>query len=280
MKFVKNLIWLWLVVLLAGCDAPTQEASSDIGSEEGEIPRPSAVQKIKKVFSADMVLITNGMRMSDVVEMIGEPKGVVTDGSVKLMVYDGANLEVVDGCVVNLNPDFQANVRMARERMEQTDKFANKQRAKGLVLFNGKWMKPEEKKSFVSRQLARMRKKKQEQEALPQNNQEFVFQDNAGRVIDHSPLLQKGKGMILIFYGNWSVACENLIPQLSKLVHNDKDIVFKKVDIRQWGSSIAKKYYVTSVPNIRVFDKNGQLMGLPVRSLSEAQRYVEMVRKQ
>ncbi|MBL7017248.1 MAG: thioredoxin family protein [Kiritimatiellales bacterium] len=220
--------------------------------------------------------ITNGMTAAEVIAIMGLPKGVGSAGSARMLVYDGGFIQLTDdGRVENIDPDFEANVYAARKQMVQMDKVEEKKKSKGLVLFEGQWVTAAEKQRVLNQRRMQAANRLRAEETLRQKNQPLVLRNKNGDPIDHGPLLTQDKVTILIFYGNWSITCKNMIPTLVKFAHDEKDVVFKKVDIRQWNSPVAKQYGVVSVPDVRVFDQTGQLVGPPTRLLSTVYKYVE-----
>jgi thioredoxin 1 len=92
-------------------------------------------------------------------------------------------------------------------------------------------------------------------------------------------LVTVGKITVIDFYATWSDPCRQLAPVLDQYIQSQPDVVLRKVDIRDWGSLTAEKYKISSVPNLRVFDREGKMVGQPVSSLEEVQKYVEEARR-
>ena len=64
------------------------------------------------------------------------------------------------------------------------------------------------------------------------------------------------------FYAEWCEVCKEMAPQVSALKDEyEKDInfVFLNVDNQKWGNYI-QKYSVNGIPQVNLFDKNGDLI--------------------
>ena len=91
--------------------------------------------------------------------------------------------------------------------------------------------------------------------------QTIVLRDRTGAQIDHSELVNLGNVTIVDFYAVWCQPCRRLAPHVEALADNDPDVVLKQINIRDWDTPITKKYNISSIPDVRVFDRNGRLMG-------------------
>ena len=69
------------------------------------------------------------------------------------------------------------------------------------------------------------------------------------------------KPTFLEFYAEWCEVCKEMAPQVSAFKDEyEKDInfVFLNVDNQKWGSYI-RKFNVNGIPQVNLFDKNGNL---------------------
>jgi thiol-disulfide isomerase/thioredoxin len=82
-----------------------------------------------------------------------------------------------------------------------------------------------------------------------------------GDYVDVAHSLVPGKINVVDFYADWCGPCRMVTPYLEKLVHDDRDIVLRKVDIVNWVSPVAKQYEITSIPHVDVYDRKGKLVG-------------------
>jgi thiol-disulfide isomerase/thioredoxin len=85
--------------------------------------------------------------------------------------------------------------------------------------------------------------------------------------VELSSLLVTGKITVIDFYADWCAPCRRLAPQLEALVAQDADVYLRKVDIVDWKKPVVKQYGIGSVPNVRVYDRSGRLVGRPSSSM-------------
>jgi thioredoxin 1 len=101
----------------------------------------------------------------------------------------------------------------------------------------------------------------------------------AGPSSEYSGLVSPGTITVVDFYATWCGPCKQMAPILDRLVSQQSGVVLRKVDIGDWGSSVAKKYNITSVPNVRVFDKHGKMIGAPTSDPNQVARYIEQAKQ-
>lgn len=68
----------------------------------------------------------------------------------------------------------------------------------------------------------------------------------------------KGGITIFDFYADWCGPCRQIDPMLKKFVKKNKGFYLRKINIVKWGSPIAKKYKINSIPSLWIMGKNGQ----------------------
>ena len=265
-------VLLAFVLLISGCGEPPPEPETAAPAQEMPAPAPAAP-------SVPELQVTNGMPESAVVEALGKPSGVMESGGRKMLLYAGGHLEISEGCVANLDPAFNRTVQAARESAAQKAEFEEKQRAKGLVSYDGKWMKPRAKEKLVAQRRKLEEAEQQRQKALDAMYRSVALRDQNGNPIDHSRLLTRGHITIVDFYADWCAPCRKLAPHLAEFVRSEPAVSLKKVNIGNWGSPTARNYNVRSVPNLRVFDRKGRLMGPPTSSLQKVRQYVEAAKQ-
>ncbi len=101
---------------------------------------------------------------------------------------------------------------------------------------------------------------------------------NGGKRIDMKQVLVPGKITVVDFYADWCGPCKRIGPQLEQIARSDPDVVLCKVDIVNWSTPVVKQFGIRSIPNIRVFDRNGAAIGSPTAGLGEAKRNIERAR--
>lgn len=221
------------------------------------------------------VMVSNGMTEADVTAALGEPKGTFSGGSTKTLMYDGVQIKLVDGKVVELPDDISEQLRQGRIDKVETDAFIAKQKKKGLILHDGKWMKPKERDQLIKQPgTANM-------PASGKNRRQsvYIMKDRQGNPISHNVYIRRGQVTVLDFYADWCGPCRRMDPDLKALVRRH-GVTLKKVDIVNWESSTAERYNVKSVPNVRVFDRNGNMVGPPTSSLRTIESYIIKAKKQ
>jgi len=97
---------------------------------------------------------------------------------------------------------------------------------------------------------------------------------NGGREVNLKNVLVRGKITIVDFYADWCGPCRMMAPHLEKLARSDRDVVLRKVDIVKWGTPVAKQYKIASIPNVRVYDRQGKPVGQPTHDLRTVQANV------
>ena len=87
-----------------------------------------------------------------------------------------------------------------------------------------------------------------------------------GGKINITNLLGSGKITIFDFYADWCGPCRAFSPKVERLIENNPNVALRKVDIVTWKSEVsrqlAKKYQMSGLPFILVFDDNGKLLGI------------------
>ena len=90
---------------------------------------------------------------------------------------------------------------------------------------------------------------------------------NGGQRVDLSSLLVPAKVTIVDFYADWCGPCRQLSPHLEQMAREDPDVVLRKVNIVNWGTEVCHQFNISSVPNVRVFDRQGRMVGQPTHQL-------------
>ncbi|MBU1086266.1 MAG: thioredoxin family protein [Candidatus Omnitrophica bacterium] len=199
---------------------------------------------------AAFALVEVGSSRQEVVAAFGEPSGSMTSGNEEILSYPGGMIVIVDGKVDSLDKDFSQRLEIRKEE----NQFNTQQKEKGLVQHQGQWVTLDEKQSAESQ-------KKLGQPIM-------VFNDG-GAEITVDQILVPGKITIIDFYADWCPPCKKLSPFLEKLAKSDKDVYLRKVNIIKWGTPVTKQFSINSVPDVRVFDRYGRMVGRPTYDFNE-----------
>ena len=101
---------------------------------------------------------------------------------------------------------------------------------------------------------------------------------NGGQRIDMKQVLVPGTITVVDFYADWCGPCKRMGPQLEQLARSDPDVALCKVDIVNWNTPVVKQFGIRSVPNIRVYDRNGGAVGNPTSGLGPVKQSIERAR--
>ena len=80
--------------------------------------------------------------------------------------------------------------------------------------------------------------------------------------VDPEIAFKNNKPTFLEFYAEWCEVCKEMAPKVSNLKEeygNDINFVFLNVDNQKWDSYI-RKFDVNGIPQVNLFDKNGNLI--------------------
>jgi thiol-disulfide isomerase/thioredoxin len=100
-----------------------------------------------------------------------------------------------------------------------------------------------------------------------------------GESVDLNNHLVKDYVVVFDFYADWCGPCKILGPRVEELVNKYNNVLLRKVNIVNWGSAVAKQYKIQFVPNVRVYDKQGQMIGEPTPDYNKIAEYVGKARK-
>ncbi|MFH1063189.1 MAG: thioredoxin family protein [Candidatus Omnitrophota bacterium] len=197
-----------------------------------------------------------GSTRQEVISAFGEPSGIMTSGQEEILSYPGGMIVIFDGKVSNMDKDFGKRLESRKEETE----FSAQQQEKGLVEHLGQWVTPAEKQKAESRKNL---------------SQQIMIFSNGGAEITVDQILVPGKITLLDFYADWCAPCKQLSPYLEKLANSDKDVYLRKVNIVKWGTPVTKQFSINSVPDVRVFDRYGRMVGRPTYDFNEILSYVK-----
>jgi thioredoxin 1 len=214
-----------------------------------------------------------GSTREEVIQTLGKPKGVMNLGRVEALTYDGGVIELEKGRVTYIDPKFDEKTLQAQRERE----YEKAQLAKGLVKYDGKWMTP------IARDALEIEKRKQQEleEAKRKEQERLAAQQRArnqaaqrGQAVDLASLISPGSITIVDFYAEWCGPCKRLAPKLDQLAQDTPNVVLRKVDIGDWNSPVAQQYGISSVPHVRVYDRDGQMVGGPTSDFGAIAQFV------
>ena len=199
--------------------------------------------------------IKKGSTRAEVIARYGEPNGVMSTGSEEILTYPGGMVVLNDGIVDQIDANFE----MQLQQRSMEDKFKAAQKSKGLTEYKGDWITKTEKKQIKQNQAL--------QKPI------IIFKDG-GKQVDLKDVLVPGKITLIDFYADWCGPCKKISPYLEHLAQNDPDVYLRKIDIVNWGTLVTIQYGIKSIPDVRVFDRNGRMVGRPTYNFNEILSYV------
>ena len=224
-----------------------------------------------------------GASEEELLHRLGPPEGVLSMGSKKKMNYGPGYVMVEDGKVTTIT-DVPADQLAAPD----AESFNAYQQARGQVRYMGRWMSVEESLDAYERALDDQERSEQRIQAgksnaakrkqyMDQTEKKYVDIRHNGAEITVQELAVPGKITVVDFYADWCAPCRKIAPYLVKLSEQHPDIVVRKVDIVNWNSPVAKQWKLRSIPNMRVYDRNGKQVGEPTHDLRQIVQYVNQV---
>lgn len=249
---------------------------------------PATFQKTKKKPEAvtkenpaqdPLALVKTGITEKRLIELLGEPRGAIASGSKTTIMYDDVQILVEDGMVKELPPDFAAKFKAGKSNRAKREAQRAEQKKTGFAQRIERWIG---QKNNAQPKLVTQRTAQPYPVAKPKSvvkQKPYVMKNGNGQVVDHSRLVRRGKVTVVDFYANWCGPCKALAPELEKLMQKHRDVAFEKVNIRTWESSVVKQYSVSSVPNIRVFDRRGDMVAPPTSNIKKIEANIKLAKK-
>lgn len=242
----------------ANGEPDSQKSSSPASlSPQGEIPVPSA--SAPKPSSADSKPVKTdaaslvGKAAGEVESTLGKPTGRLQTAQGALWLYADWRIQFDHQNLV-LNVERDQPLRLAKldpqfvAAAEATDKAAAARAAADDV--------------------ARIK-------ANAPKIEKLRILSNGGQEVDLAPLLVGGQVTIVDFYADWCDPCRRLSPRLEQLAKDNPDVFLLKVDIVNWGTPVVKQFDLHSIPNVRVFGRDKQMVGSPESDFKTVLGHVE-----
>ena len=100
-----------------------------------------------------------------------------------------------------------------------------------------------------------------------------------GESVDLDKYLVKDYVVVFDFYADWCGPCRVLSPRLEELVNKYDYVLLRKINIINWNSIVAKQYKIQFVPNVRVYDRQGRMIGNPTPDYDKIVQYIGQAKK-
>lgn len=228
--------------------------------------------------------VSVGSSEQELLRRMGKPDGIMTVGEKKRMSYGSGNIVIANGTIIEIN-DVPDELLSTPNR----EAFEDYMRATGKVHYMGEWMTYADAreiydKALQDQELTRQRitvgksqKAVREQQIAISKTSYYAFKRN-GAAIELSEMLAPGRVTVVDFYADWCAPCKAMDPYLRGLA-NDPEVAIRKVDIVNWGSPVAKQWDLKSIPNVRVYDRNGNLVGEPTHDIRILYQYIRRAKR-
>lgn len=250
-------------LLLSACDL---DVPSRIRALSPAKASPSTADSKEKRVAAEMPTPTGvllaGQSEEEVLKIAGTPSGRVTSGKRTVLTYCGETLVFDDGRLCTPDPNFFAKVKA--NRIAATER-AELEKQQALQRESEARRRPP---APPKKTLAAAPKKAPAAAPAPAKPKH--------RYVD---LLTPGSISVVDFYADWCGPCRYLAPILSEIERKNPDAVFTRINIQDWGSEVVRKYGITAVPTVMVFDANGNIVGPPTSNPTQIANSIERARK-
>ena len=204
-----------------------------------------------------------GSSREEVIKTFGPPSGQLKSADEEILTYPGGLITIKNGVVSYLDDDFISRL----ENRKLPDTFKTGKNSKGLVEYNGQWITPGEKAELEQQSTIKKVKKSMDTQPI------LVF-SAGGQAINLDNVLVEGKVTIVDFYADWCGPCRAISPALEQIASSDPAVYLRKIDIVKWGTPVTQQYKINSIPHIRVYGKNGKMIGSSTLDINTIKKYI------
>ncbi len=204
---------------------------------------------------ADDNKVVIGNSEEEVAAAMGEPSGRVSSENIVILEYPSVVIHLKDDRVVDLWKN-------------KAQKPAPVSVETGFV----KAVNEGQKNQAVSKPRL---PKKTKKEKKTKKYKKIKTINRKGKRVDLSSLLVPGKITIIDFYAQWCGHCRVISPKLEKLARKYKDVYLRKVNIKNWKTPVVKQFQIKGVPNVRIYDRDGKMVGEPASSFKYIKWYID-----
>jgi len=274
LPFFRTVLVFVCVSMVCACDrirdyAETQKEGRGASSPTA-VPATPALPEIPpdedfaELLSAADTLKA-GMSESELRRLAGPPNAEVELGDRQMLMFHGVMVTVKDGVVIEMPPGFADRVvegaeserksAIARRKEAEAERAREKERRP--VVARGGASRPKMKTFEVGQKSANVGRKI----------------SNGGRRVNLSQYTGGGQVTIVDFYADWCGPCRKMEPMLKEIARKHGARLVQ-IDIVKWGTPVTRQFSIRGIPNIRVFDKRGRMVGDPTHSSREVQQLV------
>ncbi|MBU1086669.1 MAG: thioredoxin family protein [Candidatus Omnitrophica bacterium] len=196
-----------------------------------------------------------GISEEEVMELMGEPLGRAVSDNTTILQYSSFRIILKDDKVV--------------------ESLENKVKEPAAIIV-------EQKSTKIELNIPVIKKTTSTYEPLKKKVKKYKkirTINEKGKSVKLDSLLVPGKVTIIDFYADWCGPCKKISPKLEKFVCKYKDVYLRKVNIVNWKTPVIKQFKIESVPHVRVYDRDGNIVGEPTSSYKNVEWYVEKIIK-
>ena len=249
--FVTNVFGGLVLLCILSCGRIESIFSSEQDSKLDYPPRP-----VYSLAEQDRISkIKPGDRSQLVRDALGEPSGKIALGDKLTYFYNGLELNFLNDRLQTVPDDL---VKAIEEGYEAR-----------VALIDAKAAREKEKRKRAAAAAKEARKSwgGEPNVHIRQNGQWVALANYVG----------KGTITIVEFYADWCGACKKIDPQLKKIAE-DKHVNLVQIQVINQNSPVVQQYKLGGVPDLRVFDRNGQLLGRCGSSVHIAKKLIKQAK--